>query len=326
MAAEINKADYSAKIMAAQDLADLEELRLLYLGRKGLITQGLTALKDCPAVERPERAAVLNTHKQQVNKLITKQKHIINEKILAAKLTSERIDVTLPGRSKVFQGSIHPVMQAQSRFVDIFAALGFSCVTGPEVETTDNNFTFLNVPEFHPARRDHDTFYTSNGMLLRSHTSPVQVRTMQSQKPPLKIITPGRVYRCDSDQTHTPMFHQLEGLVISEDANFAQLRSLLEIVLREFFAKDLNLRFRPGYFPFTEPSAEVDISWGDGWLEVLGCGMVHPNVLEASGIDSNKWRGYAFGLGLDRMAMLYYGIDDLRLMFENDHRFLENFA
>ena len=274
--------------------------------------------------------------KQELQELIGERKTALDATAVKAKLEQESIDVTMPGRAKTI-GGVHPVTQTIERMEDFFSAIGFDVVEGPEIEDDYHNFEALNIPAHHPARAMHDTFYVDEHTVLRTHTSPVQVRVMESQEPPLRIICPGRVYRCDSDLTHTPMFHQVEGLLIDEHSSFSDLKGLIEDFLRVFFERDLEVRFRPSYFPFTEPSAEVDIQCVNcggkgcrvcsqtGWLEVMGCGMVHPKVFEAAGIDTEKYSGFAFGMGVERLAMLRYGVNDLRLFFDNDLRFLEQF-
>lgn len=312
-------------INSTTDLASLDQIRIQVLGKKGQLTEYLKSLGNLSAEERPKIGQAVNLAKQKIQDLIQAREATLRNAELAEKLSKESVDVTLPGRGSPL-GSMHPVTRTRERIEAFFKSVGFAVAEGPEIEDDYHNFEALNIPSHHPARALHDTFYFSNGLLLRTHTSPVQVRVMKDTKPPIKIIAPGRVYRCDSDLTHTPMFHQMEGLFIDEKANFAELKGLLSDFLKHFFEKsDLKTRFRAAYFPFTEPSAEVDIEWKDGWLEVLGCGMVHPNVLKAANIDSEKYQGYAFGMGIDRLAMLRYGIPDLRMMFENDMRFLRQF-
>ena len=325
-----------AAIADAQDGQTLEQLRVDYLGKKGEITALLKGLGKLSAEERPAAGAQINVVKQQLQALIAARKASLDAAAVTARLSSETIDVTLPGRSASV-GGIHPVTKTMERMEDFFASIGFEIAEGPEIEDDYHNFEALNIPAHHPARAMHDTFYVDDHTVLRTHTSPVQVRTMESQEPPIRIICPGRVYRCDSDLTHTPMFHQLEGLLVDEQSSFADLKGVIEQFLRAFFEKDLAVRFRPSYFPFTEPSAEVDIQCVNcggkgcrvcsktGWLEVMGCGMVHPKVFEHSGIDSEKYSGFAFGMGVERLAMLRYGVNDLRLFFENDLRFLQQF-
>ena len=325
-----------AAIAAAEDGATLEQLRVDYLGKKGQITALLKSLGQLSAEERPAAGAQINVVKQELQELIGARKNALESAAVETKLAAETIDVTLPGRDKS-TGGIHPVTRTMERMEDFFAAIGFEVVEGPEIEDDYHNFEALNIPAHHPARAMHDTFYVDEHTVLRTHTSPVQVRVMESQAPPLRIICPGRVYRCDSDLTHTPMFHQVEGLLIDEHSSFADLKGLIEDFLRAFFERELEVRFRPSYFPFTEPSAEVDIQCVNcggegcrvcshtGWLEVMGCGMVHPRVFEYSNIDTEKYSGFAFGMGVERLAMLRYGVNDLRLFFDNDLRFLEQF-
>ena len=308
----------------------LDQIRVQYLGKKGELTQLLKGLGALSAEERPKAGAKINEAKQEVQAAINARKDELETAELNLKLASETIDVTLPGRGQT-PGSIHPVTRTLERIESFFANVGFQVEQGPEIEDDYHNFEALNIPGHHPARAMHDTFYFDANTLLRTHTSPVQVRTMETSEPPIRIICPGRVYRCDSDMTHTPMFHQVEGLYVDKKVSFADLKSLIEDFLRVFFERDLEVRFRPSYFPFTEPSAEVDIEWGrnaDGsikWLEVMGCGMVHPKVFEASGIDSKEYSGFAFGLGVERLTMLRYGVNDLRMFFENDMKFLNQF-
>ena len=326
-----------AAIAAAQDGAALEQLRVDYLGKKGQFTALLKGLGKLSAEERPAAGAKINVVKQELQELIGARKAALESAAVEARLAAEKIDVTLPGRGQS-SGGIHPVTRTMERMEDFFTAIGFEVVEGPEIEDDYHNFGALNIPEHHPARAMHDTFYVDEHTVLRTHTSPVQVRVMESQEPPLRIICPGRVYRCDSDLTHTPMFHQVEGLLVDEHSSFADLKGLIEDFLRVFFERDeLAVRFRPSYFPFTEPSAEVDIQCvncggtgcrvcsNTGWIEILGCGMVHPKVFESSGIDPEKYSGFAFGMGVERLAMLRYGVNDLRLFFDNDLRFLEQF-
>jgi phenylalanyl-tRNA synthetase alpha chain len=324
-------------IAKASDHKSLDDLRVRYLGKKGELSSILKNLGNLPAEERPKMGETINKAKNQVQELISEKKVQLDKESIEKQIESERIDVTLPGRNQS-KGTIHPVTKTLNRIEELFIANGFEVETGPEIEDDFHNFGALNIPDHHPARAMHDTFYFDESIVLRTHTSPVQIRTMESQEPPVRIIAPGRVYRCDSDITHTPMFHQVEGLIVDENANFAQLKGLLIDFLRSYFEKeDLGVRFRPSYFPFTEPSAEADIECvicgGDGcrvckktgWLEVLGCGVVHPNVLKAVNVDSDKFTGLAFGMGVERLAMLRYGVDDLRLFFENDIRFLNQF-
>jgi len=313
-------------VNASEDPKALDQIRVDYLGKKGRLTELLKGLGQLSAEERPKAGAAINQAKQAVQKAIHARSTDLEQIALEAKLASESIDVTLPGRGEVL-GGLHPVSRTLKRIEDFFATVGFNVETGPEIEDDYHNFEALNIPPHHPARAMHDTFYFGPDQLLRTQTSDVQIRTMERRDPPLRIIAPGRVYRCDSDMTHTPMFHQVEGLLVDETASFTDLKSILYDFLHHFFETDFDIRFRPSYFPFTEPSAEVDIQIGnDGrWLEVLGCGMVHPNVLEKVGIDSEKYTGYAFGMGVERLTMLRYGVKDLRMFFENDLRFLRQF-
>ncbi|ONM43622.1 MULTISPECIES: phenylalanine--tRNA ligase subunit alpha [Pseudomonadaceae] len=319
-------------IEQAADVATLEQIRVQYLGKKGELTQVMKTLGNIPAEERPKVGALVNQAKEQVQSVLNGRKSEMESAAMNARLAAERVDVTLPGRGQT-TGGLHPVTRTMERIEQIFAHVGYTVAEGPEVEDDYHNFEALNIPGHHPARAMHDTFYFNANTLLRTHTSPVQVRTMESQQPPIRIICPGRVYRCDSDQTHSPMFHQVEGLLIDEGVSFADLKGTIEQFLREFFEADLEVRFRPSFFPFTEPSAEVDIRRrvvknGEekaDWLEVLGCGMVHPEVLRMSGIDPEKYQGFAFGMGVERLTMLRYGVGDLRIFFDNDLRFLEQF-
>ena len=314
-----------AAAQAASDIKTLDEVRVQYLGKKGHLTQLLKGLGKLSNEERPAAGARINEAKESLSDVLNARKSHLEDEALAAQLASETLDVTLPGRQPEL-GGLHPVTKTMDRIEAFFSRIGYSVEEGPEIEDDYHNFEALNIPSHHPARAMHDTFYFDAHKLLRTHTSPVQIRTMEAQKPPIRIICPGRVYRCDYDQTHSPMFHQVEGLIIDKNISFADLKGTLEQFLREFFEEDVNVRFRPSYFPFTEPSIEVDIDRGDGkWLEVLGCGMVHPKVLEMSGIDSEEYTGFAFGMGVERFAMLRYGVDDLRLFFENDLRFLSQF-
>lgn len=306
-------------------LAALDEIRVQYLGKKGELTQLLKGLGKLSAEERPAAGALINEAKEALQADITARRDRLESAALEAKLAAETVDVTLPGRGQSV-GGLHPVTRTLERIEAFFGSIGYSVAEGPEIEDDYHNFEALNIPAHHPARAMHDTFYFDAHTLLRTHTSPVQVRTMEAQQPPIRIICPGRVYRCDYDQTHSPMFHQVEGLLVDRNITFADLKGTLEQFLREFFEEDVKVRFRPSYFPFTEPSIEVDIDRGDGkWLEVLGCGMVHPKVFEYSGIDPEEFTGFAFGMGVERLAMLRYGVDDLRLFFENDLRFLGQF-
>ncbi len=311
-------------------IAALEQVRVDYLGKKGVITQQLKSLGKLDPAERPAAGARINEAKEQVLAVLNARKSALETAALESKLMAEALDVTLPGRNRE-TGGLHPVTKTMQRIEAFFSRAGYSVEVGPEIEDDYHNFEALNIPGHHPARAMHDTFYFDAGTLLRTHTSPVQVRTMEQGTPPFRMICPGRVYRCDSDQTHTPMFHQVEGLLVEENVSFADLKSTVEEFLRVFFERELEVRFRPSYFPFTEPSAEVDIEWGrdaDGnikWLEVMGCGMVHPKVFESSGIDPERYTGFAFGLGVERLAMLRYGVNDLRMFFDNDLRFLQQF-
>jgi len=321
----------------AADLKALDDIRVTYLGKKGSITERMKSLGKLPKEEKPAAGQAINVAKQAVQKSLEARKETLNNAELEAKLASETIDVTLPGRGQQ-AGGLHPVTRTMERIEELFSQMGFEVATGPEIEDEFHNFEALNIPETHPARAMHDTFYFPDGRLLRTHTSPVQVRTMKEKAPPLRVIAPGRVYRCDSDITHTPMFHQVEGLMVDENVSFTDLKAILIDFLQKFFEQDdLSVRFRPSYFPFTEPSAEADIECvmcgGEGcrvcshtgWLEVLGCGMVHPNVFKSVEIDNEKYIGFAFGMGVERLAMLRYGVNDLRLFFENDLRFLKQF-
>ena len=320
----------------ARDLQSLDQVRVHYLGKKGALTEYLKSLGQLPPEERPKVGEAVNRAKQTLQAAIDARRTDLEAQAIQAQLAAEHIDVTLPGRGQR-SGGLHPVTRTLQRIQSLFAQAGFAVVEGPEIEDDYHNFEALNIPESHPARAMHDTFYFDAHLLLRTHTSPVQIRTMMNTPPPLRIIAPGRVYRCDSDVTHTPMFHQVEGLMVDEAVSFADLKGMLDDFLRHFFEKDLKVRFRPSYFPFTEPSAEVDIECvicggsgcrvckQSGWLEVLGCGMVHPKVFENVGIDNERYTGYAFGMGVERLAMLRYGVNDLRLFFENDLRFLRQF-
>ncbi len=327
-----------AAIDAAGDTQALDALRVHYLGKKGVLTEQLKGLGRLPAEARPGAGQAINRAKQHVSEALVARLEMLTSAERQARLAAESVDVTLPGRRQPV-GGLHPVTRTIERITGLLGRLGFQVVEGPEVEDDYHNFEALNIPAHHPARAMHDTFYFDAGTLLRTHTSPVQVRVMETGKPPFRVIAPGRVYRCDSDLTHSPMFHQVEGLLVDEGVTFAHLRGVLDAFLQAFFEQSaLKTRFRPSYFPFTEPSAEVDIQCvqcaGEGcrvcsqtgWLEVMGCGMVHPNVFSQVGIDSERYTGFAFGLGVERMAMLRYGVNDLRLFFENDIRFLRQFA
>lgn len=315
----------ASAIETADDLAALDAVRVSYLGKKGELTARLKSLSELPAEERPAAGQEINRAKQDLLARINARREALEAAALERKLTRDAVDLTLPGRGYGIGGR-HPVSRAMSRIVGIFTNAGFGVRSGPEIEDDFHNFTALNIPENHPARAMHDTFYFSGGLLLRTHTSPVQIRSMVEEGAPIRIIAPGRVYRCDSDQTHTPMFHQVEGLVVDRGISFANLKAVLHQFVEAYFERKAELRFRPSYFPFTEPSAEVDVLWEEGkWLEILGCGMVHPNVLDAAGVDSEEFTGYAFGMGIERLAMLRYGVNDLRTFFENDLRFLRQF-
>mgnify|MGYP003677001437 CR=1 FL=1 len=324
------------EIVEAGNKDVLETLRVKYLGKKGLITDMMKSLGALPKEEKPKAGQAINVVKKVLHQAISERFEILDKEALALKLSSEKVDITLPGVGQSV-GTLHPVTRTFLRIEKFFKEAGFSVEQGPEVEDDYHNFEALNIPDHHPARAMHDTFYIDPKTVLRTHTSGVQIRTMERDEPPIRMIAPGRVYRCDSDVTHTPMFHQVEGLWIDETVSFADLKGLLHVFLSSFFEKDLKVRFRPSYFPFTEPSAEADmecvmcdgegcrICKQTGWLEVLGCGMVHPNVLKAGKIDSEKYQGFAFGMGVERLAMLKYGINDLRLFFESDLRFLKQF-
>ena len=305
--------------------ADLENAKAKWLGKTGEISLLMKTLGTLSAEERPAAGARINVAKQQIEDALNARRDAIKAQALEAQLAQEALDVTLPGRG-LGVGGLHPVTRTLARIEALFRSIGFEVADGPEIETDFYNFTALNIPENHPARAMHDTFYIDDNHVLRTHTSPVQVHYMQNHEPPLKIIAPGRVYRVDSDATHSPMFHQVEGLWVDEDVSFANLKGVVQDFLQRFFERDeLQVRFRPSFFPFTEPSAEIDMSWNGGWLEIGGCGMVHPNVLKHVNIDSEKYIGFAFGVGVERLAMLRYGVNDLRLFFENDLRFLKQF-
>jgi phenylalanyl-tRNA synthetase alpha chain len=308
------------------DAVELEQVKARFLGKSGALTELQKNLGRVPAAERPAMGQRFNAAKEQLEAALTARREAIQRKKLEAQLAQEALDVTLPGRGTGC-GGLHPVTRTLERIEDLFHSLGFEVAEGPEIETDFYNFTALNQPENHPARSMHDTFYLEDGSyLLRTHTSPIQIRYMEQHRPPLRVIAPGRVYRVDSDATHSPMFHQVEGLWIDERVTFSDLKGLIAEFLRRFFERDdLQVRFRPSFFPFTEPSAEIDMSFGDGWLEIGGCGMVHPQVLKNVNIDSREFQGFAFGLGPDRLTMLRYGVNDLRLFFENDLRFLRQF-
>ena len=327
----------SRSIDESADMAALDAVRVAYLGKKGELTAQLKNLGQLPAEERPAAGQAINEIKVKIQGLLEARRDALNDVAIATRLAEETVDISLPGRG-ADGGGLHPVTLTMNRISQMFSKLGFDIAEGPEVEDDFHNFEALNIPAHHPARAMHDTFYFDDGRLLRTHTSPVQIRVMQSQEPPFRVIAPGRVYRCDSDLTHTPMFHQVEGLLVDENVSFANLKGTLEEFLKLFFEQDdLKTRFRPSYFPFTEPSMEADISCvmcsgkgcrvcgHTGWLEILGCGMVHPELYRHTGVDAEKYTGYAFGLGVERMAMLRYGVNDLRLFFDNDLRFLQQF-
>lgn len=318
-------ANATVAIEQANSLVALDEVRVQFLGKKGELTAQLQSLGKLPPEERRSAGQEINVAKETVQKAISERKDALQKAELEAKLAAETIDVTLPGR-RIKNGGLHPVTRTIERIESFFGELGFTVESGPEVEDDFHNFDALNIAHDHPARTDHDTFFFNPKLMLRTHTSGVQIRTMEERKPPLRFIAPGRVYRNDYDQTHTPMFHQVEGMLVDENVNFAQLKGILHDFLCNFFEEDLEVRFRPSYFPFTEPSAEVDVKGKNGkWLEILGCGMVHPNVLRSVGIDPEKYSGFAFGMGVERLTMLRYGVNDLRAFFENDLRFLKQF-
>ena len=313
-------------VRAADDLAALDAVRVQYLGKKGLFTAQLREIGKLPPAEIPAAGKAINTAKEALAAALDARRAALEARHLEAQLAADALDVTLPGRGEA-PGHLHPVTRTLRRMIAILGHAGFDVHTGPEVEDDFHNFTALNIPDDHPARAMHDTFYLRSGLLLRTHTSPVQIRALKKHGAPIRLIAPGRVYRRDYDLTHTPMFTQIEGLVIDRDVSFANLKALLYDFVSKFFEREVRLRFRPSYFPFTEPSAEVDV-WSETgrWLEILGCGMVHPNVLRAVGLDPAEWGGYAFGMGVERLTMLRYGIDDLRSLFENDLRLLEQFS
>jgi len=326
-----------ADVDASANLERLDEVRVRLLGKKGQLTEQLKSLGALPAAERPVAGQKINEAKAAIQSAVELRRQALEASALDAELAKGAIDVTLPGRGQE-PGGLHPVTRTRLRIERIFMQAGFQVATGPEVEDDFHNFEALNIPKNHPARAMHDTFYFPDGRLLRTHTSPVQIRAMRAMQPPLAVIAPGRVYRNDSDMTHTPMFHQVEGMAVGEAISFANLKAMLHTFVEHFFEQPLGMRLRPSYFPFTEPSAEVDIECvfchgagcrvckQTGWLEILGCGMIHPSVLAAAGIDSEQWQGYAFGMGIERLAMLRYGVDDLRLFFENDLQFLKQFS
>ncbi len=325
-----------AALGSTSDVLALEDIRVRYLGKKGLLTERLKSLGHLSPEERPRAGKLVNDAKERLQAKLVQRKHVLESSGRAQQLADEKIDVTLPGRG-VRMGGLHPITRTLERLEAIFAGMGFNIADGPEIEDDYHNFEALNIPADHPSRAMHDTFYFDAHRLLRTHTSPVQVRYMESHRPPIRVVAAGRVYRCDSDVTHTPMFHQIEGLMVDERVTFADLKGVLGAFLESFFETQLKLRFRPSYFPFTEPSAEVDISCvicgqkgcrvckNTGWLEVLGCGMVHPEVFRHVSVDSERWTGFAFGLGVERLAMLRYGVNDLRMFYENDLRFLQQF-
>ncbi|SPJ34827.1 phenylalanine--tRNA ligase subunit alpha [Kushneria phyllosphaerae] len=324
-------------IDAAEDIRALEDIRVRYLGKKGEVTALLKGLGKLPAQERPAAGEVINQARQQVEAALDAKRTALEASAMAARLAEQKVDVTLPGRRES-SGGLHPITQTLRRIEQCFANIGYDIAEGPEIEDDYHNFEALNIPAHHPARAMHDTFYFDARHVLRTHTSPVQIRTMEHQEPPVRLVCSGRVYRNDSDLTHSPMFHQVEGLFVDENVSFADLKGTIEAFLKAFFERDrLDVRFRPSYFPFTEPSAEVDIQCVNcggkgcrvcshtGWLEVMGCGMVHPNVFDHVDIDSKRYSGFAFGMGVERLAMLRYGVNDLRLFFDNDLRFLRQF-
>ena len=331
------KAEALAAIQSASDARVLDDIRIQYLGKKGQLTAALKSLGQLPPEERPAAGAKINEVKAEVAKVLATRKQVIESEAMNAKLAEQTVDVTLPGRTER-PGNLHPVSKTIQRIESIFREAGYQVAEGPEIEDDYHNFEALNIPAHHPARAMHDTFYIDPTTVLRTHTSPVQVRVMESQEPPIRIICPGRVYRCDSDVTHTPMFHQVEGLLIDKNVGMPDLKGTVTQFLQAFFEKDLGVRFRPSYFPFTEPSAEVDMECvicsgkgcrvckQTGWLEVMGCGMVHPKVFGYSNIDADEYTGFAFGMGVERLAMLRYGVNDLRIFFDNDLRFLRQFA
>jgi len=311
---------------ACHDAAALENAKARYLGRSGALTEALKSLGKLPPDERPAAGARINEAKAALESALNRRREALADEKLARSLAAEAVDVSLPGRG-AGTGGLHPITRVMERVETLFRSLGFAVADGPEIEDDFHNFTALNTPENHPARSMQDTFYVDGGLVLRTHTSPVQIRHMETHAPPVKIIAPGRVYRVDSDATHSPMFHQVEGLWIDEHVSFADLKGVITEFLRRFFERDdINVRFRPSFFPFVEPGAEIDMAFGDGgWLELAGAGQVHPNVLNAVGIDPERWQGFAFGMGYDRLAMLRYGVNDLRLFFENDLRWLAQF-
>lgn len=316
-----------AEFESVEDAVSLENVKARFLGKTGLITEQLKQLGKLPGDQRREAGARINDAKNRIESALEARRTALREEDLERKLRDEAIDVTQPGRG-IGSGGLHPITLVRSRIEALFRSLGFDVAEGPEIESDYYNFTALNMPENHPARSMHDTFYVDgNKHLLRTHTSPIQIHYMLRTKPPIRVLAPGRVYRSDSDATHSPMFHQVEGLWVDEHVSFADLKGVTIEFLQKFFERtDLKVRFRPSFFPFTEPSAEIDMSFGEGWLEIGGCGMVHPNVLRYGNVDTNRYQGFAFGMGIDRLAMLRYGVDDLRLFFQNDLRFLRQFA
>ncbi|MEG3638616.1 phenylalanine--tRNA ligase subunit alpha [Magnetococcus sp. PR-3] len=329
-------------ISSTETLKDLDDVRIRFMGKKGTITQQYGMMKTCPPEQKKELGKWLNQLKQAFTKAFEVQQELLKKAELNARLQGERIDISLPGR-QTSTGGIHPVTRAIEEIATVFGSMGFEVASGPEIESDWHNFEALNIPADHPAREMHDTFYIADDpkggrRVLRTHTSPVQIRVMENREPPLRVIAPGKVYRCDSDVTHTPMFHQVEGFMVDKGVHFGQLKGLLEVFLKDFFERDLPVRFRPSFFPFTEPSAEVDMAClfcngkgcrickGTGWLEVLGCGMIHPEVMKNVGMDTEIYSGFAFGMGVERLGMLKYGINDLRTFFENDVRFLSRHA
>lgn len=313
-----------ARIEACKELGELESVRVQLLGRNGEITAALKSIRDLPKADRPAAGATIHATKAAIEEALNERDGYIHAQLRENKLANS-VDVTLPGRIP-HQGAHHPISQTITRIESIFVSAGYGIAEGPEVEDDYHNFTALNIPQNHPARDMHDTFYLQNGMMLRTHTSPVQIRVMKTHQPPIRVICPGKVYRKDLDRTHTPMFHQIEGLVVDEGISFADLKGTVIGFLQVYFEREVEVRFRPSYFPFTEPSAEVDILGKDGWLEIMGCGMVHPNVLAGVNIDTEKFTGFAFGFGADRMAMLKHDVHDLRTLFDNDIRFLRQLA
>ncbi|MDH5286511.1 MAG: phenylalanine--tRNA ligase subunit alpha [Betaproteobacteria bacterium] len=318
--------DAIAAFAACRDPAALENAKAAWLGKTGALTARLKALGQLPPAERPAAGARINQAKEAIEAALVRRREALAEEKLAGDLAAQALDVSLPGRGQG-GGGLHPITRTLERVEGLFRSLGFTVADGPEIEDDFHNFTALNTPENHPARSMQDTFYVDGGLVLRTHTSPIQIRWMEGHPPPIKIIAPGRVYRVDSDATHSPMFHQVEGLWIDEDVSFADLKGVITEFLRRFFERDdVHVRFRPSFFPFVEPGAEIDMAFGEGrWLELAGAGQVHPNVLKAVGIDPQRWQGFAFGMGYDRLAMLRYGVADLRLFFENDLKFLEQF-